>query len=600
MNAFQVLGICADADIATIKKAYAKLLRQHRPDDDPAGFQRVHEAYQACVAHVQRAALRQQQQEQQQLERARRIQEADSRPAVADDNAAAPVSSPAATLQALSTATDAPAVVIVKRAHTPTPATSAVQGPAKPEPTAQLAQPSEQSSPAANAMQPTQRPPPRPPAKPIPGEASIGAPRTIQFRLADFAIALCEQDEAGQIVLQTWLQRCEPLYALGLKQAITAPLLQILAQRAKPLSPDGLRVVLAFFCLNTVSPERRTLEGLIQLLESRSRAAWSIRIRSEPTQPIANAARKKLPTQPGWLDKIVAQELVKPRNLFRRAGILLIPGFKLRMRRLLAEISPATDVSRDPTFNKGAMEFWRDALDPGRVSKWRILSMCTSVAVLMALLSFLSDGTAGPAGYAGIGALILFGWLAAATINASKRRAATKNRPPGWLDKLIARELRAPRDLYRRAVILLLPRFRGKMRRVIATMPPGAGPSPDPTIDKNALDFWRDALDPRHVSKWRIFSVCAYICTILLIVGVGSQDLALIAAYMVLGLITLGGWLGLAANDARKLRNSRPPGPAGSRTSSVNRGTTNSGSSWRWIIGAIIALNAFVHALTNK
>ena len=46
---FRLLGLRKDADIAQIKRAYAKLLRSHRPDEDPAGFQRLHEAYEACL-----------------------------------------------------------------------------------------------------------------------------------------------------------------------------------------------------------------------------------------------------------------------------------------------------------------------------------------------------------------------------------------------------------------------------------------------------------------------------------------------------------------------------------------------------------------------
>lgn len=46
---FDVLGIAADADERTIKQAYARLLRQTRPDEDPAGFQRINEAYQRAL-----------------------------------------------------------------------------------------------------------------------------------------------------------------------------------------------------------------------------------------------------------------------------------------------------------------------------------------------------------------------------------------------------------------------------------------------------------------------------------------------------------------------------------------------------------------------
>ena len=48
-NPFRVLGLDRKADIPTIKRAYAKLLRTHRPDEDAAAFQRLHEAYEACL-----------------------------------------------------------------------------------------------------------------------------------------------------------------------------------------------------------------------------------------------------------------------------------------------------------------------------------------------------------------------------------------------------------------------------------------------------------------------------------------------------------------------------------------------------------------------
>ncbi len=48
-NPFRVLGLDRKADITKIKRAYAKLLRTHRPDEDAAAFQRLHEAYEACL-----------------------------------------------------------------------------------------------------------------------------------------------------------------------------------------------------------------------------------------------------------------------------------------------------------------------------------------------------------------------------------------------------------------------------------------------------------------------------------------------------------------------------------------------------------------------
>lgn len=51
MSPYTVLGLAeGESDERTIKRAYAKLLKQHRPDQDPEGFTRVHQAYLALTA----------------------------------------------------------------------------------------------------------------------------------------------------------------------------------------------------------------------------------------------------------------------------------------------------------------------------------------------------------------------------------------------------------------------------------------------------------------------------------------------------------------------------------------------------------------------
>lgn len=57
MNPFVRLGLSADADEAQIKRAYAKLLRITRPDDDPEGFQQLNDAYQRCLTLARQRAL---------------------------------------------------------------------------------------------------------------------------------------------------------------------------------------------------------------------------------------------------------------------------------------------------------------------------------------------------------------------------------------------------------------------------------------------------------------------------------------------------------------------------------------------------------------
>lgn len=51
---WEVLGLEPDADTRSIKRRYAQLLKSHRPDEDPEGFQRLHEAYEAGLHNLER------------------------------------------------------------------------------------------------------------------------------------------------------------------------------------------------------------------------------------------------------------------------------------------------------------------------------------------------------------------------------------------------------------------------------------------------------------------------------------------------------------------------------------------------------------------
>lgn len=53
MSPFELLGLAPDADIRSIKRAYARLVRITRPEDDPDGFQRLHAAYRAALHHAE-------------------------------------------------------------------------------------------------------------------------------------------------------------------------------------------------------------------------------------------------------------------------------------------------------------------------------------------------------------------------------------------------------------------------------------------------------------------------------------------------------------------------------------------------------------------
>ncbi|MBD9439566.1 J domain-containing protein [Pseudomonas sp. PDM04] len=52
MSHWQLLGLTADADERSIKRAYAQRLKTCRPDDDPEAFQRLREAYETSLAEA--------------------------------------------------------------------------------------------------------------------------------------------------------------------------------------------------------------------------------------------------------------------------------------------------------------------------------------------------------------------------------------------------------------------------------------------------------------------------------------------------------------------------------------------------------------------
>lgn len=49
MNAWEILGIEPTSDKKTIKTAYAKLLKQYHPEENPEKFKKIQAAYQQCL-----------------------------------------------------------------------------------------------------------------------------------------------------------------------------------------------------------------------------------------------------------------------------------------------------------------------------------------------------------------------------------------------------------------------------------------------------------------------------------------------------------------------------------------------------------------------
>ncbi|GIO31555.1 MULTISPECIES: J domain-containing protein [Paenibacillus] len=61
MNIWSILGIEPTDDIAQIRKAYASMLKKHHPEDDPAGYQRLREAFDEALKLAKKGGFGQKQ-----------------------------------------------------------------------------------------------------------------------------------------------------------------------------------------------------------------------------------------------------------------------------------------------------------------------------------------------------------------------------------------------------------------------------------------------------------------------------------------------------------------------------------------------------------
>ena len=64
MSSWQLLDLSPEADERAIKRAYARLLKIHRPDEDAAAFQQLREAYESALAELRWRAQWEEEEEQ--------------------------------------------------------------------------------------------------------------------------------------------------------------------------------------------------------------------------------------------------------------------------------------------------------------------------------------------------------------------------------------------------------------------------------------------------------------------------------------------------------------------------------------------------------
>lgn len=375
MSPFRILGVGGDATEADIKRAYARLLKQHRPDTDPAGFQRLHEAYSQCLAHARY-----------------RAEYGDE-----DDGSEA---DEADALLVAEAAAEAPSMMEAGRASDALPVVVA-----RPDPV-RLQDRNVDAAGHGDAVD-----------RPLHVEdAHIAMGREPAFDFDGFVAELMRHVRLLDApALSHWLHTHETLYSLQLKQMLSGPVAQTLAE-AEPLPDEArLQVVLDFFGLDGLGQQHGWIEHSVarlwqRLEDRRGFDRIAAEYRSPRTKPI---------------DRMLLRELVSPRNWLRFLFVLLCPLLPSRTRSLLLTLEQEGRDEAHARMNPDAARFWRLAADRDRLDWRRWLVAFVRVPLVLVPTGYIAlvSGSGPTPGMIGTACAATFGaWLAWAASSMAWRR----------------------------------------------------------------------------------------------------------------------------------------------------------------------------------
>lgn len=327
MNPFEHLGIEAGADEREIKRAYARRLRQVRPDDDPAGFQALHEAYQACLGYAQHL-------------RWQAMQDAEA-------------------------GSDEPAPVSHAHEHIASDEAPASQAQDQPDRARETRTNDEPGQTPEHEHEPDE-------LAPSPNEFDFNA-----FMHELLQRAAC-QPSAG---LARWLRESEPLYSLDLKLALRAPVSQVLAQIEHPLPVEATAVIFEFFSLDVVGEHDAWLH------EHAARA----RDRAESNQRFHYTLQALQSPRVKPVDRLLTRELARPRHWPRRVFIALVPLLPMRLIGALKALQGIDAQQAALQLNGESVSFWQRATDPLRLSRPRVaIASMRIVVYYLALIGLMN------------------------------------------------------------------------------------------------------------------------------------------------------------------------------------------------------------------
>ncbi len=403
MTPFQRLGLPEDADERAIKRAYARQLRQCRPDEDALAFQALQEDYRACLAQAEAwrvhageeaaqapTAQAQAAVEPGAVQPAAEAGQARERGVVEGGAAAAAVARDAALAAALEDEerTEAAAASACS-AHSNAETTDAALAATQAQGGTDAALAGEAAEPDADA---DDRAAAFDEGRDFDGDRFLG--ELLHYAHHDTPAALAQ-----------WLQDQPALYSLQLKQALRAPLAQVLADLEPPLPPAALRAVFAFFALDQVEAQESWLSERTAHAQRRADNAVEF-------ERALQAYGQQTAT-----DDLLLRELTQARRWPRRLFAMLVPGLPGRIAAMIAELREIDPERAQQRLDAESLAYWSQVADHRRISPQRAcLALLRVLAYPLLLLPMaLLDGK--PISMHGLSQLWLSaggGWLALA------------------------------------------------------------------------------------------------------------------------------------------------------------------------------------------
>lgn len=328
MWAFDALGLADDADERDIKRAYAKRLKLTRPDEDPAGFQRLHDAYKAALDHAR--------------DRAWRVDE-DTHDAEGIDDTPAP---PIAATEVVALDEDPPQLVIDE----PKDSLEAVAAVAEPVALDTASQPNETEE-----------------------SETFDLPAFL-----DEGIAHLSQDDPT--ALRHWLESQPALWSLQMKPHIGRWLLQALDERDTTVPVENFDVMLHFFDMDHV------LSGVDAWFLHDLR--WRLQLRHELLPGNEYALANRVAADTAFHERLplvrrAMRQLRKPFSWESALWFALPYGRAPQMRRIVGNLDGGRLDRLGDAFDAHQVQFWVDAGDTSRMSKSRrAVAMARSIALV--------------------------------------------------------------------------------------------------------------------------------------------------------------------------------------------------------------------------